>query len=401
MGGTRQSTVSVVKVESAVYDEIDFKAVLEKSLTNLEENDIEIPKDGLAFVKPNVVMGASARSSVTTEPTLISSLIGLLMERGVRRVYVGDSPASYLKSDETFRESGMLDAITQAGGEFVDIDDPSERVSIPLPGSDLLESISVPRKALDSDHIINFGKLKTHKIDGLTCCVKNWVGLIPQDLRLQYHQSRLAKLVSELHKALPETLCLADAVIVGEGDGPDLSLPKYLGLVLASNDPVGLDSIAAELLGINRNDLGFAWTAHLDGVGEIERNRIRVIGPDISEVQIRVEKPVRVLYNRFPCNVVLGGLCDGCFTWFLGPAVAWERDGTWDRIRKNVGRPTFMLGFNAVDINFEKHLQEGPYFVIGDCTPVKYQNHPKTIFIRGCCPGPAIPETILSACKAD
>ena len=47
----------------------------------------------------------------------------------------------------------------------------------------------------------------------------------------------------------------------------------------------------------------------------------------------------------------------------------------------------------------EKHLKEGPYFVVGDCPPNKYRNDPRTIHIKGCCPGPAIPETILKNCK--
>jgi hypothetical protein len=71
----------------------------------------------------------------------------------------------------------------------------------------------------------------------------------------------------------------------------------------------------------------------------------------------------------------------------------------WDKITKNVGRPTVMLGFNAVDRNFEKHLKEGPYFVVGDCTPPSFQQDSRTTFIPGCCPGPRIPDEILKACK--
>jgi hypothetical protein len=92
-------------------------------------------------------------------------------------------------------------------------------------------------------------------------------------------------------------------------------------------------------------------------------------------------------------------MCEGCFAWFIGPALFWFRDGVWELIKKNVGTPTIMLGFNAVDRNFEKHLDKGPYFVIGDCTPLDFQKDPRTIFIPGCCPGPAIPNTILKTCK--
>ena len=82
----------------------------------------------------------------------------------------------------------------------------------------------------------------------------------------------------------------------------------------------------------------------------------------------------------------------------MGPALFWERDAVWQKIGKNCGRPTFMMGFNAQDVKFEEHLKQGPYFVIGDCAPEKYRNDPRTVYIAGCCPGPAIPELILKHC---
>jgi hypothetical protein len=150
---------------------------------------------------------------------------------------------------------------------------------------------------------------------------------------------------------------------------------------------------------MHRHDLVFPWTAYFEGVGEIDPNRIRLLGAHPQEIAIQIEKPLEVMYHRFPCNIVLGGMCEGCFAWFMGPALFWERDGIWEKINANVGRPTMMLGFNAVDRNFEKHLSEGPYFVIGDCTPTRFQQDPRVVFIPGCCPGPRIPEIILKTCK--
>lgn len=395
-----ESVVAVAKSSSAEYDKVDFRGLLVQVIEHLKEAGIPFPHSGTVFIKPNMVVGASATEGITTDPHFISALIGLLRENGVCSVFVGDSSSSYLKSRETFHVTGMDRAVKEAGGILVDIDKPTERVTVPLAESDILESLTVPRKALEADCLINFAKLKTHRVGSFTCCVKNWVGFIDQEVRLQNHQTRLPKLVSELHQVLPEDLCFGDGVIVGEGDGPDLNQPRFLGALLASNDPVALDAIGAQMLGIDRHDLLFQWTAHLDRVGEIDRSRIKVIGsiPE-NEIAIRVKKPLETLYNRFPCHIVLGGMCEGCFAWFTGPALSWFRNGVWELISKNAGKPTMMLGFNAVDRNFEKHLDEGPYFVIGDCTPVDFQKDPRTIFIPGCCPGPAIPSTILKTCK--
>ncbi|MBN1306303.1 MAG: DUF362 domain-containing protein, partial [Chitinispirillaceae bacterium] len=278
------------------------------------------------------------------------------------------------------------------------IDNPAERRTVAMPESDILAEISLPVKMLEADTVINFAKLKAHRFGAMTAATKNWVGLIDQQTRLKYHQGQLPKLVSEVHKILPEQLCFTDAVIAGEGDGPDLSVPRFLGVLLASNDPVASDSIASELLSINRNELVFPWTAYLDGVGEILRNNITLIGPETQSIAIKIERPVEVLYNRFPCNMIIGGMCPGCFVWFIGPALFWEKKGLWEKIVKKNGRPTFMIGFNAEDVHFEEHLKQGPYFVIGDCAPEKYRNHPDTIFISGCTPGPAISDKVLEHC---
>jgi uncharacterized protein (DUF362 family) len=395
----RQAVVSIVKSDTAEYSKTDFRDMVQRSLENLEQARIPVPSAGTVFVKPNQVIGAAAAESITTEPRFVSALIGLLKERGVQKVYVGDSSAGFIRRQDSWAQTGMDRAVREAGASIVEIDDERERTSIELPEGDIVRSLSVPRKALEADCLVNFAKLKTHRVGSMTCCVKNWVGFLYQKLRLEHHQTRLPKLVAELHRALPEHLCFADALIVGEGDGPDLSRPRFLGALMAGNDPVAMDSVGADLLHIHRGDLTFAWTAYLEGVGEIERNSIRVIGPAPETLAVEVEKPVEVLYNRFPCNIVLGGLCEGCFAWFMGPALFWERDGIWERINRNAGKPTFMLGFNAVDLNFEEHLQEGPYFVVGDCPPARFREDPRTVHIPGCCPGPAIPEVVLRTCK--
>jgi uncharacterized protein (DUF362 family) len=395
----KESVVAVLKANTAEYDQVDFRNLLEQTLAALNSRGILLPKSGTVFIKPNMVIPALATESITTDVHFISELIKMLLENGVSQVFVGDSPASFIKSETAYKATGLDDAVMNAGGVLVNIDDPDDRISIPLPDSNILESISVPRKAYEADCIINFGKLKTHRVGAFTCCVKNYVGFIDQDTRLANHQTRLPKLVAELHRAMPETLCFGDGIIVGEGDGPDISKPRFLGVLVASNDPVALDVIGAQLLKVNVNELVFPFTAYMDGVGEIDTHNIVLIGTRPEEIAITVEKPNEVLYNRFPCNIVLGGLCPGCFAWFMGPALFWQRDGVWDKITKNVGRPTVMLGFNAVDRNFEKHLKEGPYFVIGDCTPPGFQQDFRAIFISGCCPGPKIPDEILKACK--
>lgn len=395
MSVRKQQTVSIVKTHVIDYEAVDFQGLVDTALEQLEKSGVRLPNTGSVFIKPNLLLSASAKEGITTEPRIVAALIVNLKRRGVETVYVGDSSAGFAKIADAMESTGMGAIVVEAGGTLVDIDDPDQRTMVNLRHSDIVKSLSVPRKLIEADYVINCPKLKTHRFGAMTAAVKNWVGLIEKSERLRLHQNRLPKLVAELHALIPEDLCLTDALVVGEGDGPDLCKPRYLGVVMASTDPVANDSIGSELLGIERNELIFPWTCYLDGIGEIHRNLIKLVGTDIREIAIQVERPVEVMYNRFPCNLIFGGYCPGCFVWFIGPSLFWQKEGLWEQIGTKMGRPTFMLGFNAEDVNFERHLDEGPYFVIGDCAPEKYRNHPRTIHIPGCTPGPKISEMVL------
>ena len=214
----KPSIVSIVKSRTLTYDEVDFNGMVVEAVKNIEDAGVPIPSSGTVFIKPNLLLSATARESITTEPRFLVALIRLLKNRGISTVYVGDSSASFAGSNEALKFTGMGDAVREAGGVIVNIDDPVERTMVPLPESDIVHQISLPEKALDADCLINFAKLKTHRLGAMTATVKNWVGMIEQSTRLKFHQSRLPKLVSEIHSVLPEQLCFTDAVVVGEGE---------------------------------------------------------------------------------------------------------------------------------------------------------------------------------------
>jgi hypothetical protein len=50
----KRPLVSVVRSDTAVYDEIDFLKMVRCSLAHLESNSVPIPSGGTVFIKPNV-----------------------------------------------------------------------------------------------------------------------------------------------------------------------------------------------------------------------------------------------------------------------------------------------------------------------------------------------------------
>ena len=167
-----RSVVTIVKSKTLSYGNTDFYLMVKEAIANLESEGIDVPSAGTVFIKPNLLLAATAKESITTEPRFVSALVCILKERGVETVYVGDSSAGFAASSDALELTGMGKAVKAAGAELVNIDDPAERRTVAMPESDILAEISLPAKMLDSDAIINFAKLKTHRFGAMTGCVK-------------------------------------------------------------------------------------------------------------------------------------------------------------------------------------------------------------------------------------
>src|SRR5947208_9875499 len=79
-------------------------------------------------------------------------------------------------------------------------------------------------------------------------------------------------------------LCVVDALIAGEGDGPIANQPHWCGCILASTDPVATDVSIARLLGVDWRKLNFAREAERRGLGR--REPIDYVGVPLEEEAI-------------------------------------------------------------------------------------------------------------------
>ena len=99
-----------------------------------------------------------------------------------------------------------------------------------------------------ADAIINFCKLKTHGMMGMSAAVKNMFGVVPGTLKPEYHylfpsHAAFADMLVDLNEYFaPKTqLCICDAVVGMEGNGPTAGSPRKVGAILASPSPYLLD----------------------------------------------------------------------------------------------------------------------------------------------------------------
>lgn len=271
-GGKGCSAVTQVMLRPAAYPvagEI-IEEVLERFAPPLTGRRV--------LVKPNCLAAVGPERGVTTHPSLVRSLVDALRRRGAV-VAVGDNPGArgYGATRRCFEVTGLHEA---ADGAFADIG--RRTAVVPLRSSIAGETV-VSRDVLEADYLISVPKMKTHCLTLLTGGVKNHYGIVAgaEKARLHYAartQERFSELLVDVFAVRPPDLTVMDAVVAMEGDGPSHGTLREVGLVIAANDAVALDAVAARLMGIRPERIHHLRTAAARGLGTIADAEIVIDG---------------------------------------------------------------------------------------------------------------------------
>jgi uncharacterized protein (DUF362 family) len=335
------------------------------------------------LIKPNQTVFYSAEEGCTTDPLVVGALIRLAKQAGAKRIQVAESSGGFFSSIECMKITGMADVAEREGAELIDLgsNDVPNRV-VPVPNGRVVSEVPLPVALLDADVIIDVPKAKNHHIEPITGALKNWVGAVNQEWRNHNHgdEDHIPRFMDIMMVTKPH-LCVVDALIVGEGDGPIANLPRWCGCILASTDPVATDVTIAELLGHDPEKLNFAKEAELRGLGS--RTDIHRVGVDFKSVAIDAWEPHEG-YDYLPVNFLVGKdvTLAGTIGHVKSAVDSMYRRGELNDVIWLRGTPTIMIG-NVDDPHFEEHLEEGPYVVFDDAAREEYKNDPRVHFVPG------------------
>lgn len=202
------------------------------------------------LLKPNLLAGKPPEKAVTTHPEFVRAVIQLAQEAG-GLVSVGDSPGIGSPT-QVARKTGIMQVIEETGASFAPF---SESVTVQI-REGTFHQLEIARDVLDAEVIINLPKLKTHQMMGLTCGVKNLfgavVGMRKPRLHLQAGTDKafFALMLLELAERIAPTLTIVDAVVGMEGEGPGSGDPVQIGALFAGRNPLAVDALACELVGL-------------------------------------------------------------------------------------------------------------------------------------------------------
>ena len=335
------------------------------------------------LIKPNLTVYYSAEEGCTTDPLVVGALIQLAREAGASRVQVAESSGEFLSSIECMRVTGMAAVAEKHGAELIDLgSDEVPNRTVPIPNGQVLRSAPLPAPLLDADVIIDVPKAKNHHIEPITGALKNWVGVVNQKWRMHHHgdEEHIPRFVDIMTVTRP-ALCVVDALIAGEGDGPIGNLPRWCGCILASSDPVATDVAIARLMGRDWTKLEFARAAEERGLGM--REPISFVGEPLEEVAFQAW-PGHEGFDYLPINFLVGSnvTLAGTVGHVKSVIDSMLRRGELNQVIWLRGTPTIMVG-EVDDPRFEEHLQEGPYIVFDDSAKPQYRNDPRVHFVPG------------------
>jgi uncharacterized protein (DUF362 family)/Pyruvate/2-oxoacid:ferredoxin oxidoreductase delta subunit len=268
-------------------------------------------------LKPNLLLPAKPEQAVTTHPRVVAAIARMVKKEGAFAV-IADSPGSGYKYNEKalntlYRKCGMYEAAEESGAEL-NFDTTYKPVSF-LQGK-LIKHFDVIAPVMEADAVLNLCKLKTHVLMGFTGAVKNNFGVIPGLAKPGYHaklhdQDHFADMLLDLAEYVSPRLSIMDAVTGMEGDGPGAAgTPRQIGLLLGSKNPLALDIIAGEIIGLRREQNPLLIAAENRRLAPAGLDEIEVIGAEISKI--------RASDYRLPATAVSASL-GGHLNWWQKP----------------------------------------------------------------------------------
>lgn len=297
----------VAVVRCKTYDVEAVKPALEEAVNAV--NGLDFVKSGMKIIiKPNLVSFKKPDAAATTHPALLEALVEMLLARGAD-VTIGDSPGgphSLPLLNRVYAATGM-DRVEKLGAK---LNRNMNEKTVDFPEGKVLKNFTYTEYLDEADAIIDFCKLKSHGMLGMSAAVKNLFGTIPGLKKPEVHykfqnDAEFADMLVDLNEYFKPRLAICDAVVGMEGNGPTAGTPRQIGAIIASKSTYYADVVGAELIGMNIDGLPTLQVAYERGFAPSSSKNLRVYG-DIRALTVDDFKapPVRGLSFMRKGNVL-------------------------------------------------------------------------------------------------
>lgn len=251
------------------------------------------------IIKPNMVV--TNIPLCAAHPDALRALLEFIKPMYKGQIIIAESSSS-VNSSDGFKNYGYLDLAKEFDLKFIDINASSTGTPVYIIDRNLhLDKIQASDILTDpNNYIISLSRLKTHNTVVMTGAIKNLAmaaplnpgavnGAKPISYKRNMHSGGSRFLHYNMFLMAPYSnpdFSIIDGLEGMEGNGPINGTPVDHRIAMASFDPVAMDSMAARLMGIPLEDVGYLNYLAAAGIGNIERDKIDIIGGQEPEKSI-------------------------------------------------------------------------------------------------------------------
>ncbi|MBM11489.1 MAG: iron-sulfur cluster-binding protein [Chloroflexi bacterium] len=229
----------------------------------------------------------------STTPWQIEGVSQALKARGHTDLVAAHNGTVVVDSFEGELNNKHKSAQEKSGLPNIHLDSPPNKWIEYKPKAEMLvlddifpEGIQIP-ETFPGTNIVHLPTMKTHVFTTMTGAMKNAFGGLLHRKRHWTHSvihetlTDLLAIQKEIH---PGLFAVMDGTFAGDGPGPRAMRWHIKDRILASNDQVAIDAVAAKMMGFDPMNIKFIRLAHERGLGCGDVSKINVVGEDISQV---------------------------------------------------------------------------------------------------------------------
>jgi len=269
-------------------------------------------------IKPNIISDHGLKNGkvvggVVTDIRVVKALTEILLNIASHIYITEGSSINRSATSKMFSHYGYEEIVALNPGKVSLVDLNTDRfIEKQVPGCKRMPSRKIPVTLEMVDVIINVPVLKIHFAAIASLAIKSLQGAVPPLEKYMSHFFGLWQSLVNIHHLVKPRLTIIDGLTGLEDFGPVSGTPIKMDVLVGGTNPVAVDAVAMEIMGIDPRTSPPVFLAWMQGLGPLEKNKINVVGTPIEEVARKFVQPVIDVSSGASLKIHADEACPGC-----------------------------------------------------------------------------------------
>lgn len=277
------------KADIAITLNQNEKEAVSEGLNLIDAKEL-INNDSVVVISPNWVNDKKPHpsSGVTVGTDTFQFILQWIKGQNPKKIIVGTG-SGHGDTPSVMKSVGYEKIIKEEGVEFIDF---NKGPYVELELNHLKPNkIKVNQIMKEMTVYISFTQLKHHEEATMSATIKNMAmtwpsteeqGAPKKDLGIH---DELHGFISAMAEKVPIHISILSANPAMIGTGPTKGTPRHTGIVVCGNNPVGVDTVGARLLGFKPQGINYLHLLTQMKIGESDINKLNIKGLSIQQAE--------------------------------------------------------------------------------------------------------------------